>query len=113
MNRQGWLVVLLAVFMCLTAGAWGQESAIPKEFVTSESLTIDDVKASVGECLAAQGCKVQTVLGVHQEGNSARVYVEHAYKKGKKNAVIDLIRFNSGKWYNTSLEGFVMKPVSR
>ena len=108
-KRQVWVIILLAGFLGLTAVVWGQESPIPREFVTSESLTIDDVKASVGECLTSQGCKVQTVLGVHQEGNSARVYVVYSLKKDKKTVIIDLIRFNSGKWYNTSLEEFVMK----
>ena len=113
MKRQVWIIVLLAGFMGLTVGAWGQESPIPREFVTSESLTIDDVKATVVECLASQGCEVQTVLGVHQEGNTARVYVDYRLKNGNKTVAIDLVRFNSGKWYNTSLENFVMKYVSR
>ena len=113
MRKKRVIIILLMFFISITSYSWGAEGEIPKEFVTSESLTIDDVKATIGECLAAQGCKVQTVLGIHQEGNSARVFVEYAYKKGKKNIIIDLVRFNSGKWYNTVSEDFVMRYVAR
>jgi len=112
-RKIGWVVLLLVLFICVTSHAWSQEKSIPKEFVTSETLTVDDVKATIGECLAAQGCKLQNVLGVHQEGNTARVFAEYNYKTGKKHVIIDLVRFNSGKWYNTSLEDFVMRYVSR
>ena len=106
------VALLFILIISVTGNAWAKETAIPKEFVTAETLTIDDVKTTIGECLAAQGCKLQTVLGIHQEGNSARVFVEYTFKAGKKNIVVDLVRFNSGKWYNTSLEGYVMKYIS-
>lgn len=113
MKKPGFVAALFMLIISVTGNAWAQETAIPKEFVTAETLTIDDVKATIGECLASQGCKVQTVSGIHQEGNSARVFAEYSYKSGKKTVVVDLVRFNSGKWYNTSLEGFVMKYVPR
>jgi hypothetical protein len=111
-GKKEWMVLLLVLFLSITCHAWGKEKTIPQELVTAETLTIDDVKTTIGECLAAQGCKLQTVLGVHQEGNTARVFVEYSYKKGKKNVVIDLVRFNSGKWYNTSSDTFVMRYVA-
>ena len=112
MKRIGFVAALIMLIISVTGNAWAQETVIPKEFVTAATLTVDDVKTTVGECLAAQGCRLQTVLGIHQEENSARVFVEYSYKSGKKTVVVDLVRFNSGKWYNTSLEGFVMKYVS-
>ena len=112
-KKTGFVAVLFMLIISMTGDAWTQETAIPKEFVTAATLTHDDVKTTVGECLAAQGCKLQTIIGIHQEGNSAKVFVEYSYKSGKKTVVVDLVRFNSGRWYNTSLEGFVMKYVSR
>jgi hypothetical protein len=112
-KKAGSLAVLFMLIISTTGYTWAQETAIPKEFVTAATLTHDDVKTTVGECLAAQGCKLQTVIGIHQEGNAAKVFVEYSYKSGKKTVVVDLVRFNSGRWYNTSLEGFVMKYVSR
>lgn len=80
------------------------------QVVTSEQLSISDVKKSVVQCLASQECTLGKVLGIHQEGNSARVYTQYAFKSGKRDLiVIDLVRFNSGKWFNTSLKDFVTK----
>ena len=111
-KKTGWIVSCLLCFL-LNCSAWGQEKSIPYAFVTSETLSMDDVKATMGECLASQGCVLQNVLGIYQEGNMARVYVEYKQKKGKKVIVVDLVRFNSGKWYNTLSERYVIKYVSK
>ena len=110
-KKVGCIFLSSLFFICAASHASSQDNSIPKEFVTSETLTVEDVKATIGECLAAQGCKLQNVIGVHQEGNTARVFVEYQFKTGKKNVIIDLVRFNSGKWYNTSSEDFVMRLI--
>lgn len=82
----------------------------PQQVVTSRQLQIEDVKRAATECLTSQECVVGRVLGIHQEGSSARVYVRYSNKAKEQDVtVVDLVRFNSGKWYNLTSKDYLKK----
>ena len=102
----------LGAVSLFSLGRAGQKTALQQsaQVVTTERLGIDDVKKSVMHCLESQDCMLGEVLGIHQDGNSANVYVRYAYKSRKNDILVyNLIRFNSGKWYNVSLKDFVTR----
>jgi hypothetical protein len=102
----GWLAALFSWNHAAQAVSEKQTAQV----VTSEHLSIDDVKKTAVQCLASKECILGKVLGIHQEGNSARVYVRYSYKAKKDDViVVDLVKFNSGKWYNVTSKGFVTR----
>ena len=83
--------------------------------VKTEKLTIDDVK---GHLAHDDWLTLVEVYGIHQEGNRAT-----AYYKGKEpvppfiskegfqttEATLELVRFNSGKWFVKNAGTFLKK----
>ncbi|MDY6837438.1 MAG: hypothetical protein SWH78_05640 [Thermodesulfobacteriota bacterium] len=110
--RKGFLAGLLVLVFHLGA-AYGADDvqkglASPAKggtVVTTEKLTIADVK---GHLARGDWLTLEEVYGIHQEGNTATVYY-----KGKEpvppfiaaegfqvtEATLELVRFNSGKWF--------------
>ena len=97
----------------LSLSCQAQEKAVgqgPQQVVTSRQLQIEDVKRAATECLASQECILGRVMGIYQEGGSARVYVRYSNKAKKQDVtVVDLVRFNSGKWYNLTSKDYLRK----
>ena len=77
-----------------------------EKIVTSETLTISDIESSILVAPLKKTGVPLTVLGIHQNKNSATVYVQ---VKGEKPETFSLIRFNSGKWYWPLGQKFVQK----
>jgi len=84
----------------------GQESRTGGgDVVTAEKLTIGDVK---GHLARGDWLTLEEVFGIHQEENKATVYYKgkepvppFISKEGFQmtEATLDLVRFNSGKWF--------------
>ncbi|MDY6988429.1 MAG: hypothetical protein SWQ30_10270 [Thermodesulfobacteriota bacterium] len=75
------------------------------DVVTAEKLTIGDVK---GHLAHGDWLTLEEVFGIHQEGNKATVYYRgkepvppFISKEGFQitEATLELVRFNSGKWF--------------
>ncbi|MBC8427225.1 MAG: hypothetical protein H8E00_01055 [Deltaproteobacteria bacterium] len=98
------LSLLLIILPDLTFGA--------ENFVTSKILSISDVKNYAQMRIRNKlRMKVKyniepiTILGIHQKGNEARVF--HSW--GDVFLTFDIIRFNSGKWFEYENNTFVVK----
>lgn len=95
------LISFLVVLVCLTS-ACKQKGFVADEsgFVTSERLTIDDVKPFMDVQCEEKGLKVITIYGIHQEQNRATVFFLAG--QGTKSWVYryGLVRLDSGKWFH-------------
>ena len=92
------------------------------EVVTTKNLTIKDVQTAIlsGSLLIYYHnypCELSSmapnslkILGVHQEGNTATVYCHFNTKEGRQQiGRVDLVRFNSGKWFSHSDKTYLVK----
>ncbi len=98
--KKAMLISFSAVLVCLTSGC-REKAFVANEagFVTSERLTIDDVKSFMDVQCQEKGLKVITIYGIHQEENSASVFFLAG--QGAKSWVYryGLVRLNSGRWF--------------
>ena len=95
------ILYLVARILCGSGYVYGEENV-----VMADKLSISDIEAYAKE--TAGKYPNFKVLGVHREGNTAEVYYQ--YQKSGFSPHVDefkLVRFNSGKWYNTEEEEFV------
>jgi hypothetical protein len=85
-----------------------------EEVVTSDKLSMDDVK---GHLARQSWITLVELYGIHQEGSRATVYYKgkepappFISKEGFQitEATLELVRFNSGKWFVTR-EGMFLK----
>jgi hypothetical protein len=123
------LFCLLCFQFVLTQAAVAQQKPL-----TSEKLSIDDVKPHLEKILKSRNATLQQVFGVHQEGNQATVYYlaegpsifgvpgsggpgskspavggPGAEKRGPLKEQLRLVRFNSGEWFDPQHQSFVVK----
>jgi hypothetical protein len=123
------LFCLLCFLFVLTQAAVAQQKP-----VTSEKLSIDDVKPYLERILKSRSATLQRVLGVHQEGSQATVYYlaegpsifgvpgpggpgskspavggPGAEKRGPLREQLKLVRFNSGEWFDPQHQSLVIK----
>lgn len=79
-----------------------------EHFVIADKLSIADVEAFADK--ASGKYPKFKVLGVHQEGNSAEIYYQYRKKGfGPHEDEIEVVRFNSGKWYSPEENEFLHK----
>lgn len=121
-----WLLCFLFV---LSPAAVAQQKP-----VTSEKLSIEDVKPYLEKILKSRNATLQQVYGVHQEGSQATVYYlaegpsifglpgpggpgskspavggPGGDKRGPLREQLRLVRFNSGEWFDPQNRSFVVK----
>jgi hypothetical protein len=92
-------LVLLAFGVC--GFAYGEDNV-----VTAEKLSIPDIQAYAKK-IEGKYPNFE-VIGIHQEGNTAKVYYQ--YQRSGFGAHVDqfeIVRFNSGKWYYPEEKEFV------
>lgn len=77
-----------------------------KKIVTSETLKISDIESYIIDPLLKQTGVQISIIGIHQNKNSATIYFQN---KGQKPETYTFIRFNSGKWYHPLFGRFVQK----
>jgi hypothetical protein len=125
-------VVLFGLLCFLFALA--QAAVAQQKPLTSEKLSIDDVKPYLEKILKSRNATLQQVYGVHQEGSQATVYYlaegpsifgvpgsggpgskgpavggPGAEKRGPLKEQLRLVRFNSGEWFDPQNKSFVVK----
>jgi len=102
--------------------------------VTSDKLSIEDVKPHLEKILKSRNATLQQVFGVHQEGSQATIYYmaegpsmfggpgsggpgskgpgvggPGVEKRGPLREQLKLVRFNSGEWFDPQHQSFVTK----
>ena len=102
--------------------------------VTSDKLSIEDVKPHLEKILKSRNATRQQVFGVHQEGSQATIYYmaegpsmfggpgsggpgskgpgvggPGVEKRGPLREQLKLVRFNSGEWFDPQHQSFVTK----
>lgn len=95
------IVYLVALILCISGYVYAEENV-----VMADKLSIAEIEAYAKR--TAGKYPNFKVLGVHQEGNTAEVYYQ--YQKSGFAPHVDefkIVRFNSGKWYDTDEEEFV------
>ena len=120
---------LLSILFVLTQAAIAQQKP-----VTSDKLSIQDVKPYLETILKSRNATLQQIFGVHQEGNQATVYYvaegpsmfggpgsggpgskgpglggPGVEKRGPLKEQLRLVRFNSGEWFNPQHQSLVTK----
>jgi hypothetical protein len=120
---------LLWFLFVLTQAAIAQQKP-----VTSEKLSIEDVKPYLEKILKSRNATLQQVYGVHQEGSQATVYYlaegpsmfgvpglggpgskgpgfggPAGEKRGPLREQLRLVKFNSGEWFDPQNRSFVTK----
>jgi len=112
--------VLLSVIALSLAFFVAVACAGEDEVVTSEKLTLDDVRASVMAHMKKNFPKSASLIkiyGIHQTGENSRTAQIYFSMKlsdqvKEENYVVNtLVRFNSGKWFNTEVPGFVVRKA--
>lgn len=79
-----------------------------EHFITADKLSIADVEAFANK--ASGKYPNFKVLGIHQEGSSAEIYYQYQKKGfGTHEDTIEVVRFNSGKWYSPEEKEFLHK----
>jgi hypothetical protein len=95
------IIYLVALILCISGYVYGEENV-----VMADRLSISDVEAYAKKTVGKYPNFM--VIGVHQEGNTAEVYYQ--YQKSGFAPHVDefkIVKFNSGKWYDTEEEAFV------
>ena len=125
-------VVLFGLLCFLFALA--QAAVAQQKPLTSEKLSIDDVKPYLEKILKSRNATLQQVYGVHQEGSQATVYYlaegpsifgvpgsggpgskspgvggQGVEKRGPLKEQLRLVRFNAGEWFDPQNKSFVVK----
>ena len=102
--------------------------------VTSDKLSIEDVKPHLEKILKSRNATLQQVFGVHQEGSQATIYYmaegpsmfggpgsggpgskgpgvggPGVEKRGPLREQLKLVRFNSGEWFDPQHQSLVTK----
>ncbi len=102
--------------------------------VTSDKLSIEDVKPHLEKILKSRNATLQQVFGVHQEGSQATIYYmaegpsmfggpgsggpgskgpgvggPGVEKRGPLREQLKLVRFNSGEWFEPQHQSLVTK----
>lgn len=102
--------------------------------VTSDKLSIEDVKPHLEKILKSRNATLQQVFGVHQEGSQATIYYmaegpsmfggpgsggpgskgpgvggPGVEKRGPLREQLKSVRFNSGEWFDPQHQSFVTK----
>ncbi len=110
---------LLCVVFVLTQAAIAEEKP-----VTSDKLSIGDIKPYLEKLCTSRNQKVQHIFGIHQEGTQATIFftvegqlmagapgagAPGAGKKGSFNISLKLLRFNSGEWFDATNYSLVTK----
>jgi hypothetical protein len=120
---------LLCFLFVLAQGAIAQQKP-----VTSDKLSIEDVKPHLEKILKSRNATLQQVFGVHQEGSQATIYYmaegpsmfggpgsggpgskgpgvggPGVEKRGPLREQLKLVRFNSGEWFDPQHQSFVTK----
>ena len=102
--RKMFLVCLLTAVVLLPSVTFAGESV-----VTAKTLNISHVQTYIAR-KHNDPRWIITIFGIHQNGNSATVYVHTKHPQGADgSANIHLVRLNSGKWFVTNDEAFLMK----
>jgi hypothetical protein len=131
-SMRGASVVLFGLFcflFVLTHAAIAQQKP-----VTSDKLSIEDVKPHLEKILKTRNATLQQIFGVHQEGSQATIYYlaegpsmfggpgsgglgskspavggPGAEKRGPLREQLRLVRFNSGEWFDPQNKSLVTK----
>ncbi len=114
--------------------ALAQVAIAQQKPVTSEKLSIEDVKPHLEKILKSRNVTLQQAFGVHQEGSQATVFYlaegpsifgvpgtggpgskspavggPGAEKRGPLREQLKLVRFNSGEWFDPQHQFLVFK----
>jgi len=111
-----------------------QAAIAQQKLVTSDKLSIEDVKPHLEKILKSRNATLQQVFGIHQEGNQATIYYvaegpsmfggpgsggfgskgpgvggSGVEKRGPVREQLKLVRFNSGEWFDPQHQSLVTK----
>ncbi|MFH1885889.1 MAG: hypothetical protein ABIJ95_03630 [Pseudomonadota bacterium] len=110
---------LVLVFATILTVAWAGPGFGAGEggggILISNQLYRQDVVKFAQSLPPPAGASGVEVLGVHQEGNHADLYLKYQVKAPKTGEVseayrtLSVVRFNSGKWYHPDSHTFLTK----
>jgi len=107
-----WLMTaLLGVVAALTASAHAEEV-----FITSDQLTIEDVRGTIINEIKSmdKNGSLKEIYGIHQDSPKHMDVFWSAVIKGQvQQSYSTIVRFISGKWFNTDLGEVLKKAVSK
>jgi len=125
--------VVLFCLLCFVF-VFTQAAVAQHKPVTSDKLTVEDVKPYLEKILKIRNATLQQVFGVHQEGSQATIHYlaegpsifgvpgpggpgskspavggPGAEKRGPLREQLRLVRFNSGEWFDPQNKSLVTK----
>jgi hypothetical protein len=125
--------VVLSGLLCFLF-VLAQAAIAQQKLVTSDKLSIEDVKPHLEKILKSRNATLQQVFGIHQEGNQATIYYvaegpsmfggpgsggfgskgpgvggSGVEKRGPVREQLKLVRFNSGEWFDPQHQSLVTK----
>jgi len=115
MKKMVYCFFILSIGLILSVNLYADD-----EIVTSKTLSIDDVKKNFMDYNFKENknswnpndidADSLTIYGVHQEGNTATVFISFRVKHTGNiaNSAVSLVRFNSGEWFIVP-EGIFLK----
>jgi hypothetical protein len=135
MDKKGMIKAFVVFFGLLCFPFIVPRAAIAQQKpVTSEKLSIEDVKPHLERILKTRNATLQQIFGVHQEGSQATVYYmaegpsmfggpgsggpgfkspavggPGGEKRGPLREQLRLVRFNSGEWFDPQHQSLVTK----
>lgn len=110
------LITLASILLGSGAQSFAEEktTANKKEekYVTSETITADDVRPSLVSEVTRTDPKAQVkeIFGIYQEGpRSAEVFWSATVSGKQEFSSTTMLRFNDGRWFNVDVMEFLTK----